>query len=186
MASSDVFYAWTKNSLFQQNRFVTEISTALMVPMNFCVPINQLHKHVLVMRGQDVPQAMCIAIVPLNVWPWTKFCAIFQLNAKIKSTEGFVNTSSVPVVSGGVGPDMRQTTTQSLYAPHDATTDQSAGTWTTNAGHNVILDHRFVMMSVGRRVAGGLILETVYVMDILTGSCMIQTIAVQRWKKTVR
>jgi len=37
MASSDVFCAWTKNSLFQQNKFVIKISTVLMVLMNFCV-----------------------------------------------------------------------------------------------------------------------------------------------------
>jgi len=50
MASSDDFYAWTKKSLLQQNRFVTEILTVLMVLMNFYVTIKQLHKHLLVMR----------------------------------------------------------------------------------------------------------------------------------------
>ena len=160
-----------------------------MVLMNFCVPINQLHNHLLVMRGQDVPQAICIAIVSLNVWPWTRFCAIFQLNAKIKSTKGFVVTSSDPVVSCSVWPHMRQTTTTpSLYAPHDAATDQSAGRWKTNARHNVILDHRFVLMSVGTGFAfcGTDGMETVYVMDILTGSSLVQTNAVVKVKKTVR
>ena len=98
MVSSDVFYAWTKNSLFHQNRFVIEISTVLMVLMNFCVPINLLHKHLLVMWGQDVPRAKCIAIVPLNVWPLARFSASFLLNAKIKSIESFVATSKDQVV----------------------------------------------------------------------------------------
>jgi len=108
MASSDVFHAWTKHSLFQQNRFVTEVSTVLMVLISFCVPTNQLHKHLLEIRGEDVSQVRYIAIVALNVWPWTRFCAIFQVNAK--TNEG----------------------------------------WKTNASHNVILDRRFVMMSLGR------------------------------------
>jgi len=181
MASSDVFFVWTKNSLFQQSRCATEISTVLMVLMNFCVRINQLHKHLLVMRHQNVPQAICIAIVPLNVWPWTRFCAIFQLNAKIKSIKDFVVTSNASVVLCGVWPDMRD---PFLYSPHDdATTDQSAGRWKTNASHNVIHDHRFVMMIVGRKVAGGG-METVYVMDTLTG--LVQQNAGEKWKKTVQ
>ena len=73
------------------------------------------------------------------------------------------------MVSRGVGSDMRQTTTTpSLHSPHDATTDQSALTWKTNATHNVILDHRFVMTSVVCGVAeGGIEMETLYVMGIL-------------------
>ena len=58
------------------------------------------------MRGQDVPQAVCTAIVPLNVRPWTRFYANFQLNAKAWSTEGFVVTSSDTVVPCSVGPDV--------------------------------------------------------------------------------
>jgi len=108
MASSDVFYSWTKSSLFQQNRFVTETSTVLIVRMNFCVPINQLHKCLLVMRGQDVFRDRCIATVPLNVWPWARFFMILQLNAKNKSAKGFVATSSNPVLLRSVTPIMRQ------------------------------------------------------------------------------
>jgi len=40
MVCSNVFYAWTKNSLFHQNRFVTKWSTVLMFLMNFCVRID--------------------------------------------------------------------------------------------------------------------------------------------------
>jgi len=122
-----MFFMLGRKTHYHENRFVTEISTVLMDLMNFCVPINQLRKYLLVMRGQDVQQARCIAIVQLNVWPWTRFCAIFQLNAKIKSTKGFVVISRDPVVSCGVRPNIRQsTTTSSLYSPHDATTYQSA------------------------------------------------------------
>ena len=49
------FFCLVKNSLSHQNRFVTEMLTVLMALMNFCVPINQLHKYWLVIRGQDVP-----------------------------------------------------------------------------------------------------------------------------------
>jgi len=136
------------------------------------------------MNGQDVPQTRYTAIVPLNVCPWTKFCAIFPLIAKIKSTKGFVATSNDQVVSCDVGPCKRQATTPSLYSPHDATADQSAMIWKTNASHNVILDHRFVMISVETGVAADM--EIVYVMDILTRSSLGQTNAVEKWKKTVR
>jgi len=83
---------------------VTEVSTVLMVLISFCVPTNQLHKHLLEIRGEDVSQVRYIAIVALNVWPWTRFCAIFQVNAKTKSTKGFVDTSRDLVLSCGVRP----------------------------------------------------------------------------------
>jgi len=73
-----IYVSSMAHSLVHQNRFVTAISTVFLVLMTFCVPINQSPKHLLVMRGQDVPQVRCIPIVLLNVWPWTRFCATFQ------------------------------------------------------------------------------------------------------------
>jgi len=84
-------------------------------------------------------------------------------------------------------PNMQRPSDKSKYSTPDATTDESVGRWKTNASHNVILDHRFVILGVGLKVAEGILdMETVYVMDISTGSCIRQKNAAENWKKTAQ